>query len=584
MTPEQIFLGVALVLVLAVGSQILAARLRIPALIVLLPVGFVAGAATDIVNPENLLGPAFEPLVSLSVALILYDAGLGLDLRRLRGHIRSVVIRLLAIGVAFTWAAATLLALWLFGMSEQAALMLGAILVVSGPTVVAPLLNFVRPVDRLQHILSWEGTLIDPVGAILGAVVFHAITSGSGSGTRPTVTTALLHFAVSIGVGLLGGAIGTALLWLALRGLGLGELLGTLTQLAVVVGVAAVCDVLRDDSGLIAAIMVGLAVANIRGFDLAGRRAFFETVVQLILGLLFISISATVTPESLRHLVLPALAFVACLVLVVRPIVALLATARTDLRSGERGFVGWMAPRGIVAAATASTFAPSLLDAGYAGAQKVLPVTFLVIVMTVTLYGLTAAPVARLLDVVRKARARPLLVGGEPWVIELGRTLRGIGLEVLIWAGPHRQRQAIREAGIELAPGELLSDVTNPAAQVEGVNSVLLLSAEDDFNALAATLLKGGLEGPVYRVGPPPESQGVLTSGGDGSVLFGPNLTRDVIALRHDAGERVVATTFIDGGDLLFRVRADGSLLPVTHEGPPDAEPGDTLVVLGRPD
>src|SRR5580704_14863913 len=137
-TTNQILTGVGLILALAVGSQVLASRLRIPAIIVLLPAGFVAGALTTDVNPQDLLGPAFEPLVSLSVAVILYDAGLSLDMRKLKGHTRKVVIRLIVLGVLITWALAAAVAAPLLGMSRGAAVMLGIILVVSGPTVVGP--------------------------------------------------------------------------------------------------------------------------------------------------------------------------------------------------------------------------------------------------------------------------------------------------------------------------------------------------------------------------------------------------------------------------------------------------------------
>ena len=214
-------------------------------------------------------------------------------------------------------------------------------------------------------------------------------------------------------MGLAGGIAGTALLWLLLRKLQLGEVLGTNAQLASVVAVAAACDIVRDDAGLISAIVMGLAVANLRGFDVPARRPFFETLVQLIIGVLFISISATVTPASLQHLVLPALGLIAVLVFITRPLVALLATVRTDMTTGERRFTGWMAPRGIVAAATASTFSAALIAENIGGASKILPVTFLVIVVTVAVYGLTAVPVARRFGVTRPARARPLLVGGE---------------------------------------------------------------------------------------------------------------------------------------------------------------------------
>jgi NhaP-type Na+/H+ or K+/H+ antiporter len=490
-----------------------------------------------------------------------------------------VVWRLIALGVPITIALATCMALVLLGMPEQAALMTGAILVVSGPTVVGPLLAFVRPSERVQRILAWEGSLIDPVGAILGAVIFHAIVAG----TRPGHGAQLGQFLASIAVGAAGGAVGIALLFLVLRVLRLGEVLATTAQLASVIAVAAACDVLRDDTGLIAALVMGLAAANLRGLDIPARRPFFETLVQLIIGLLFISISATVTPASIRHLILPAVGLVAVLVLVARPLVAWAATLRTDLTRGERGFIGWMAPRGIIAAATASTFGPALSAAHVGGAQKILPVTFLVIVLTVTLYSLTAVPVAGRLGVTRPARTRPLLVGGDPWVIDLGATLQSAGLEVVMWAGAETQRSQIRQAGLELATGELLAAAID-GALLEGITMVLLLTSEDDFNALASTILRGNVEGPVYRLRPPLPSHGVVAPYTGGEALFGPELTRPAVIQRYQDGARIAARPGRDplpaASEVLFLIRADGQLVPVIEHTTPAAQDGDTTVFL----
>ncbi|MCX5294391.1 MULTISPECIES: sodium:proton antiporter [unclassified Streptomyces] len=579
MTTNQVFIGVGVILLLAVGSQILAGRLHIPALIVLLPVGFAAGALIDDVAPEQLLGTAFSPLVSLAVAVILYDAGLGLDLAALKGHTRRVVVRLIWIGVLITGLLGALVAAPLLGISARAAIMIGTILVVSGPTVVGPLLSFVRPKDRLQRILVWEGSLIDPVGGVLGALVFHAVVASShhvGSGAA--------RFLASVGIGVAGGAVGAAVLWVLFRVLRLGEVLGTTAQLALVIGVAAFCDVLRDDTGLIASVVMGLAVANLPGMDVPARRPFFETLVSLILGVLFISISATVTPHSLRHVWLPALGLAAFLVLVVRPLVALVATLGTDLTRGERSFIGWMAPRGIVAAATASTFSAGLVANDIGGASKILPATFVVIVATVTLYGLTASPVARCLGVVRPSRSRPLLVGGDPWVVDLGVALKSAGLEVLMWAGEEEQRERIRQAGIELAPGELLGAAAGEAAELEGITAVYFLTSEDDFNALAAVLLRGSVEGTVHRLNAPADSHGVVAPFIGGEVLFGPDLTWPTFSRRYEEGAAVLVQPVGDaerpGSDLLFLVRRDGRLDPVTEAGTPLPRPGDTAVLL----
>ncbi len=393
------------------------------------------------------------------------------------------------------------------------------------------------------------------------------------------------QFAASVGVGVAGGVIGTALLWLLLRKLRLGEVLGTTAQLAAVIAVAAACDVIREDTGLIAAIFMGLALANRRGFDIPSRRPFFETLVQLIIGVLFISISATVTPASLRHLLLPTLALVAVLVLVARPIVAFASTLGTDLNKGERAFIGWMAPRGIVAAATASTFGAGLAAKGIGGAAKILPVTFLVIVATVTLYGLTAALAARRLGVSRPGRTRPLLVGGAPWVIELGRALKSAGLEVVMWAGLDQQREQIRRTGLELAPGELLAAATGRGARLEGITAVLLLTDEDDFNALASVLVTETVEGRVYRLAPPQRSHGVVAPYTTGEILFATGMTRPAVTKRYQDGARIVAHgtdgVLPAGQDLLFVVRADGQLVPVTQTSTPTPQPGDTLVSLG---
>ncbi|MEU2284935.1 cation:proton antiporter [Streptomyces sp. NPDC013178] len=579
MTEEEILLGIGLTVVLAVGSQILASRLRVPSLILLLPVGFTAGALTDVVHPDRLV-PDFTPLVSLAVAVILYDAGLGLDLRYLKGRTRNVVVQLIVLGVLITWGACLGLVTALYDVPLTVAAMIGVILVVSGPTVVGPLLDHVRPTDRVRRILIWEGSLIDPLGGILGAVVFHAVVrSQESQGFR------FGTFVASLAVGVAGGVVGVALLWAALRKLGLSGTLGTLAQLATVVGLSAACDMVFDDTGLIAAIVMGMALANLPGFDMPARRPFFGTVVELVIGLLFISISASVAPDTVVPLLLPSLALVAALVLVVRPLVAVCATARTDVGSGDRRFIGWMAPRGIVAASTATTFSATLVDKGLRGADKILPVTFLVIVGTVLVYALTARPVAARLGVVRSARARPLLVGAAPWVIDLARSLRTAGLEVLMWAGLPQERERIGQAGIELAPGELLATVTDPEARLEGVTSVLLLTDDDDFNALASVVVQNRIEGPVYRIGPPPGSQGVVAPYTGGAVLFGPGHVRSALADRHGRGARFLVRPASDpvppGHETLFVVRADGRLEPVTQAQEVTPAEGDTLVLLG---
>jgi NhaP-type Na+/H+ or K+/H+ antiporter len=581
LSTDEVLAGFGLIIVLAVGSQVLGSRLRIPALIILLPAGFIAGAITDDVNPTKLLGPAFQPLVSLSVAVILYNAGLGLNLRAALSSGGHVVHRLILLGVPITWGFAGLFAGLLLGLSTGAAVMIGAILVVSGPTVVDPLMRFVQPMERVRRILSWEGSLIDPIGGVLGAVVFNAVVSHHAlSGVE--------RFFITIATGVGGAAIGVAVLWLCLVRLEVGKALTTTVQLACVVGVAAACDVIRDEAGLIAAILMGLAVSNMPLFAKRERDTFFPTLVELLIGLLFVSISATVTPASLRHVVLPTLGLVAILVLVTRPLVAFIATLGSDLSRAQRAFIGWMAPRGIVAAATASTFASALVTAHVGGASKILPVTFLVIVATVAIYGLSAVPVAKLLGVRQVIGKRTLVVGGQPWVIDVARALRQSGVGVMMWAAGEHERDEIKRAGLELAAGGALASAlaggSELAPELEGLTGVLLLTDEDGFNTLASTVLAAHPRLPNYRLRPHRDGYGVVAQANAGATLF-PHLTEDVITRRYQSGSRVTAKAadgaLAAGSDLLFLIDREGGLRPVTTSGAPTPGPGDTAVVLG---
>ncbi len=573
-------LGVGLIFVLAVGSQVLATRLHVPPIAVLLPAGFLAGMATRYVNLHLLLGTAYPPLVSLAVAVLLYYSGLNLDLHYLAGLTRRSVFWLVGIGVPVTAALAGLVAAPVLSISAGAASVLGGVLVLSGPAVVSPLLAIVRPAERLGRVLTWESNLIIPAGAIVVVLAVQAVLASLGGSVADQVADA----AVSVAIGVVGGVIGTVLLWLALQKLALEHTLGTSTQLAVVIVVAGACDVLQSGTGIIAAIVMGLALANMPGFDVPARLPFLEMPIQLTIDVLLVSLAATVTPHALWPLVLPTLAVVGVLVLIARPAVALMAIRPGGLTRRERLFAGCIAPRGVTAAALAAAVGAQLAGSGVGGAGRILPVTLLAIMLTIIFYGLAAAPAARWLGVLRSPRTRPLLVGGDAWVIDLGRTLQAAGLDVLMWAGLERQREQITEAALELAPGELLASVTADRADPSGINTVLLLTGEDDFNALAASVLRYSVGDRVFRLGPPASGRGVVAPYTGGDVLFGPTLNRSTLASRYKNGARIVALnaagTLPAGHDLLFLVRADGRLDPATRRRTPTPRDGDTVVAL----
>lgn len=395
MTSEQIILGIGLIVVIAVGCQVLAPRLRVPALVLLLPAGFLAGIYLTPVDPEAIFGAAFTPLVNLAVAVILFHGGLELFDAPVQRSDHVIVTRLVWGGAAITWVAATLAASALLGFSPQLSLLLGAIVIVSGPTVVGPLLGFVGPQPRIRRILAWEGTLIDPVGALTAVIVFQAVQASDD----PSVSGAVSSFLVAMGVGALTAALGLGMIWVGLRLTGDNRVLGTEVLLGAVVGAAALANYLADDAGLVTAVSMGMLARPLVGERLTVVRPFFDTVVSLSIGVLFVAISSLVTPDSVAEVLWGALGVAAILVFVVRPVVAWTMTAGTTLDHRERLFLGWMAPRGIVAASTAASFGASLVAAGVPGGERLLPATFVIIAGTVALYSFTAVPVADLLKV-----------------------------------------------------------------------------------------------------------------------------------------------------------------------------------------
>jgi NhaP-type Na+/H+ or K+/H+ antiporter len=578
MTTDDFLIGLGLAIVLAVGTRLLAERLRLPAIVLLLPVGFAAGAITSDVDPNNLFAGAFQPMVSLGVGIILFEAGIRLRLRDLT-ELRSVVFRLISVGSAVTLVGVTAAAKAIFGLDLGVAAMLGAILVVSGPTVVLPLLDFVRPSEEVRATLKWEGVLIDPIGALLGVLVFSLVNAGAHGG-------ASFHpgeFLSSLLVGAAVGVAGAGLMSVVLRRLQ-RETPRNLAPAALMFVIAAVvvADLVRQDSGFVAATVMGAALANQERVDVARILEFHGTLVSLLIGILFILISASVAPSQVREVLPEGLVLIAAMIVVIRPLAVLLSTARSTLDRSQRAFIAWMAPRGIVAAATASAFGIELSQAGVADAAKILPISFVAIFGTVLVYGLTAAPVGRLLGVAGRGEPIVLIVGGQDWARRLALALGEFGMHALLLTGDRGEREAAAADGIDVLAADL-SEV-DPEEELEGVEAALLLTRSDDFNALAASQLRKELgRDRVFRLVPGGGEIDLLPAYAEGELLFDPALTYRELERRFASGARLAATepdAIAVSGVPLFRADDAGNLIIVTAGSPGRASSGERSLVL----
>jgi NhaP-type Na+/H+ or K+/H+ antiporter len=579
LSSNEILAGIGLVIVLAVGSQLLASVLRLPAIVILLPVGFVAGILTHDVQPDPLLGQLYQPFVSVAVGVILFEAGLRLSFRDVTPRVRQVTGRLVTLGAVITWLCVSgAVALLFGGLGPDVALLIGAIVVVSGPTVVLPLLAFVRPTRDVRSVLKWEGVLIDPLGALLGVIIFQIASTGGAVGWHPGELLA------NIGVGAGVGAVGAALLWVVVRRLQeQAPRQVVAVTLALTVGALVASDLIRDDSGFVATLLMGMFLANQRSIEVAPAVEFHETLVQLLIGILFVLIAASVSPSAVQSILPGALVLVAIMVLVIRPAMVALMTIGSELSLPERAFVGWMAPRGIVAGSTASAFGLQLASAGVDGASKILPIVFVVIFGTVLVYGLTGTLVARRLGVAGADGTLVLIVGGHRLARALGGALQGAGVGVRLWAGS-QEREAARSAGLAADSGRLLVDALNREAELEEVTDAVLLSRSDDFNAFASADLRAELgHGHVHRIAPDPD-QPDLVMPARADVLGEPGLTLVEFDRRLEQGGEIIGRSRDDaagpGAVPLFVVGPGGDLRRANDNVMATARSGDTVIEL----
>jgi NhaP-type Na+/H+ or K+/H+ antiporter len=595
LSPDQILGGFALVIVLALGCELVAARTRLPAIVLLLPAGFIAGAITSDTHPALLFGNTFEPVfVSLGVGLILFEAGLRLRFDELEGDARRVVPVLITTGLVVTSVGVTFAVRLLFGLGWGSSIVIGAVLVVSGPTVVLPLLAFVRPTDRVRTILKWEGVLIDPIGALVGVIAFTAVLNSPGKAFSFHPEDLL----VSVAVGLLSGLLGAWILLALLGGIQRASPKQSVAAaLMVVTAAVAGADLLREDSGFVAATAMGIVLTNQRTLDVSSVLEFEGTVVQLLIGVLFVLISASVAPSTISSLIGDGVALTAVMVLVIRPLAVWLGTLRSSLTWPERGFMGWLAPRGIVAAATASAFGPALAKAGIPDAQKVLPICFIAIFGTVAVYGLTAAPVGRRLGVAGKStKASVLVMGGQGWARRLAAALEEAGVPTRVWTWKAAELRAAREAGLT-GLERLAVDVEAREAQLEDITDVLLLTSNDGFNALMAVELHRELgDDHVSRLAAaemrdrvPAYARNRTLFGQKGNILFAEHLTYDELTRHFNDGAELVqlppnsvpeTDMPTDHMRLLFAISPAGDLHIVTSVPGRGPSPGDTTIWL----
>lgn len=593
-TLEHFLVGIASIIVLGIAAQWLAWRLGLPSILVLLIFGFIAGPVAGFLQPNELLGDLLFPIVSLSVALILFEGGMSLKLSELReaGH---VVRNLVSIGVLTTWVLSVAAAYYILGFQLPIALLFGAILVVTGPTVIIPLLRHVRVVGRVGSIVKWEGIVNDPIGAVLAVLVFEAIRVSGVQETTATVIGGLLN---TILISSLLGGISAWVLVLLLKRYWIPGYLQNSVTLMAVIGAFTISNVLQDESGLFTVTLMGVILANQKMFNIRHIIEFKENLGILLLSSLFIILAARLNLAELSSLGFSSLAFLLVLILIIRPAAILVSTIRSGLSWSEKFFLAWMAPRGIVAAAVTAVFALELEEkAGFSEARFMVPEMFLIIVCTVAVYGLSAAPLGRWLKVAQPNPQGVLFVGAHQWARAMAAELQKNGFQVLLVDTNRNNLNAARLEGLPTFYASVLSEYILDEIELGGLGRLLALTPNDEVNSLATLHLAEVFDrAEVYQLSPKKtesKRKEAVSSPLQGRLLFDSNLTYADLTHRFENGATIKTTKLTEqfnykafksmygkGAISMFLIDPTGQMSVFTAGNSLSPQPGDSIISL----
>jgi NhaP-type Na+/H+ or K+/H+ antiporter len=480
---DDIVLKLAVIGAAGIAAQWFAWRLQLPAIVLLLAAGFIAGPATGFLDPAADFGSIYRPMVSIAVAIILFEGGLTLNFKEIR-ETSTAVRRIIMYGGPLTWGMSALAAHYIGGLSWPTAIVLGAILVVTGPTVIMPLLRQAQLDARPASLLRWEAIVNDPIGALFAVVAFEIILVYIGLHEADNLILLLGGgFIAAFG---LGFAAAKLIVWSFVRG-HVPEFLKAPVLLASVVSVYAATNSVLEESGLLTVTVMGVVLANSRIASLTDMRRFKETITTLLVSGVFIILTASLSLDEIRSLDWQAALFVAALLVVIRPVAIMLATIRSGATFQERLLSAWIAPRGVVAVAVSGLFGTLLADVGVEDAGRMVAFTFAVVVTTIVLHGFTLAPLASFLGLKKASKPGILIVGGSRWSTALAVKLKEADVPVMLADQNWNHLAEARLANIPVYFGEVLSEAAHHSIDPKRFSNLIATGDNDAYNALVCT-------------------------------------------------------------------------------------------------
>jgi len=586
---EHQALVIALIGALGVGAQWIAWRTGWPGIALMLAAGVIAGPVLGLIDPHLVFGDLLEPMISIAVALILFEGGLSLNFRELR-RTDGAVTRLVMLGAPIGWALGAIALYYVAGLVWPVAILFAGILVVTGPTVVLPLLRQSNIAARPRAILKWEAIVNDPLGALFGVLTYEYLRRAGEGGTLASVILSLV--AASIIAGLLGYGAARAIGWTFPRG-HVPEYLKAPVLLVAVIGVFVLSNLVQQETGLLTVTVMGVALANMRLDSLRDIHPFKENVTVLLISGVFVLLSASLDFEVLRQFEWRFLAYLVALLFLVRPATVLLSLAFSPVPWNERLFIAWIAPRGVVAIAISGLFALRLSHLGYGDGSILVTLSFAVVVATIFAHGFTIRPLARMLRVTGPTEQGLLIVGGTSWSLALAEQLRQLEVPVTICDNSWQRLAPARQAGIDTYHGEILAEATEDKLDLTQFQVLAAVSENEAYNALVCIEFAPEVgRDNVYQLGDASnDDPRSLPEALRGRALFASGLGVEQIMDRETKGWGFRKTRISEqfgfdaaladlpeGADMLLLVGRNGRLRFFTHASRPTPQPGDTIL------
>lgn len=585
---------IALVLVVSMLCQWLAWRVKLPAILFLLIAGLVAGPVSGWINPDAMFGDLLMPVVSLSVAIILFEGSLTLNLQEIKG-VSKVVQRMVTIGALVTWVIVACATHVILDFSWQVSALFGAIVIVTGPTVIVPMLRAVRPTRKLANILRWEGIVIDPVGALMAVMTYEFILASTQSTGIGHVF--VLFFQTLLAGGVAGILAGYILGYLLSKNL-IPEYLQNLATLSLVLIAFSASNAIEHESGLIAVTVMGMWLANKPDVNIHPILNFKEHLSLLLISMLFILLAARIDIDQLVSFFWQALLLLAVLQFVARPAKILVSTLGLDVSWQERGLLAWIAPRGIVAAAISAIFADKLVAVGYPEAALLVPLTFFMIIGTVVLQSGTARYLANWLGVAEPSPRGFLIVGANAFSRAVAKELMRHDFRCVLADSNWDNIRQARMDGLDTFYGNPVSEYADIHLDLSGIGGLLAMSRQRYVNVIAAVHFRGDFGGErIFSLAAAgdknkPDKHRV-TDNYRGNQLFGEDISYSELANRVLSGCEVKSTKLTEEFDWamylskyqgarlsLFEIDAKGLIQPFTLDNKLTPGPGSTIVGL----